>query len=137
MIDLLETTKEAFANVRSSMVVAMQKLHQVREQGAWTQVAENWGEYVEAELGISQSFASKLLTVNKHYILEGGISPEKLAGIDYESLYLAVKTEGSTDEQVEKARNLSRSELKMERNELDEHEHTWVEFCTHCKVRKH
>lgn len=135
MIDLLETTKEAFANVRSSMVVAMQKLHQVREQGLWTQVASNWGEYVEAELGISQSFASKLLTVNKHYILEGGISPEKLAGIDYEKLYLARELTGTIEENVEKARTLSRLDLKQDKNDDTPHEHQIIQICKICNLR--
>lgn len=132
---LLTDTKEAFANVRSSVVVAMQKLYQVREELAWREKAETWGEYVESELSISQSFASKLLTVNQHYLVEAGISPDKLAGIDYECLYLAASTEGSYEEQIAKAANLTRRELREERNEEQPHEHLPITICKTCSLR--
>lgn len=131
---LLDQTKEAFANVRSSVVFAMQRLYEVHERKLYETVADSWGAYVESELGISQSFASKLLSVNKHYLL-GGVSPEKLESIDYECLYLAAKTEGSLEEQVEKARTLTRRELKEERNEETEHEHLPITICKTCSLR--
>lgn len=136
-MNLLEETKEIFATVRSSIVLAMQKLHAVKEQGTWEEVAGSWGEYVEGELGISQGFASKLLTVNRHYLLQG-VSPEKLEGIDYERLYLARELHGSIEEQIEKARVLTRSELKLERNDAEPVPHTpeWVEFCKTCNVSR-
>lgn len=113
--NLLTLTKKAFESVRSSVVVAMQYLYTVREEGAWKEVASSFSEYVESELGISQGFASKLLAVNQHYLIEGGLSPENIAETDYECLYLAAKTEGTPEEQVAKARTLTRRELKEER----------------------
>lgn len=137
-MNLLTETKQIFATVRSGIVLAMQKLYQVKEEGVWTQVASTWGEYVESELGISQGFASKLLTVNNHFLLEGSVSPEKLEGIDYEKLYNASKLPGTIAEQIEKARTLSRSELKQERNDAEPVPHVpeFVEFCTFCHVSR-
>lgn len=132
---LLEQTKKAFADVRSSVVVAMQKLYQVKEESAWESVASSWGEYVESELGISQGFSSKLLSVNKHYLLEANIAPEKIENIDYECLYLAAKTEGTPEEQVEKARTLTRRELKEERNDAEEAPHEHIPCCAVCRIR--
>lgn len=137
-VQLLQETKQAFANVRGSIVVAMQRLYQVKQEEVWRQVADNWGEYVESELGISQGFASKLLSINNHYILEGGIEPDFLSGIDYEKLNMARTLPGSPEEQVEKARVLTRSELKLERNDAEPVPHTpeWVEFCKVCNVSR-
>jgi len=116
---LLKETKEAFSIVRGSVVMAMQKLHAVHESDAWQGVCSSWSEYVESELGISQSFASKLLAVNKHYLVEGGYAPENIAGIDYESLYLAKSIPGTVEEQISMASTLSRKELKETKNDRE------------------
>lgn len=113
--NLLVLTKKAFETVKSSVIRAMQYLYVVKEEEAWKEVSGSFGEYVQSELGISQGFASKLLSVNQHYLIESGLSPENIQGIDYEALYLAQKTEGTPEEQVEKARTLTRRELKEER----------------------
>lgn len=120
---LLEETKTAFEAVKGCTLVAMQRLHQVHATEAWKAVADSFGAYVEGELGISQSFASKLLSVAKHYLVQGNLSPDKLAGIDYESLYLAKKLAGTVEEQLAKAETLSRAELKAE-NVDDGHVHS-------------
>lgn len=132
---LLYQTKEAFASVRYSVLDAMVKLAEVKEHGIWEDVCKSFGEYVESELGISQSFASKLLSVHSHYLVQGGVPKDELAGIDYECLYLAAKTDGSPEEQISKARTLTRRELKEERNDEEPHEHIPVEICKVCSVR--
>lgn len=134
--DLLLDTKDSFRDVREKIVHAMQNLFKVHESKIWESVASSWGEYVESELGISQGFASKLLSVNRHYLIEAGLYPEKLEGIDYEKLYLAAKTEGSVEEQLARAKTLTRAELKQEKNEKDPHTPNFVELCTECYVSK-
>jgi len=135
--NLLQETRKAFADIRGSVVVAMQKLHEVYESKAWEGVASSWSEFVESDLGISQGFASKLLSVNKHYVLEGGYSHANIANIDVEKLYLAAKSGGTPAEQIEKAKTLNRSELRQEREETKDHEHEYIEICKHCSMRKH
>ncbi len=132
-LELLQETKEAFANVRGSVVVAMQRLYKVHESNAWEGVCSSWSEYVESELGISQSFASKLLSVNQHYLVEGGYSPENIAGIDYEKLNMARTLPGTVEEQVAMARTLSRKELKETKNDAEVTPHAFEEVC-YCKV---
>lgn len=123
-----------FRSFKSGVITMMQKLHQVKESGVWQERFSSWGEFVEAPegLGISQGFASKLLSVNRHYLLEANLSPEKLQGVDYESLYLAAKTEGTPEEQVEKARLLTRTELKQTKAEQTPHEPAYDTYCSHC-----
>lgn len=132
---VIEKTKELLGGVRHSLVEVMCNLHALKERGGWEAHASSWGEFCESELNISQSFASKLITVANHYLIEGGFSPDKIEGIDYECLYLAAKTEGTPEEQVAKARTLTRRELKEERNDDEPHEHEPISICKHCSIR--
>lgn len=134
-MNLLQETKEIFSTLRSGIVVAMQKLYEVNRSEAWKEVSENWGDYVEGELGISHGFASKLLTTNRVYLVEGGLAPEKLEGIDYEKLYMARELPGSLEEKLEKARTLTRRELKEEKLDEEPHEHQPISICKVCQLR--
>ncbi len=120
------------------MIRAAQKLHDVKATGWWKESAASWGEYVESELGISPGFASKLDTLYTAWVLNAGLSQDKLAGIDYEKLYLAVpQLENSPAEEVlERARTLTRRELRETRNEEAPHEHEFIEACSICWIKK-
>lgn len=132
---LIEATRLSFSKVRSSIVEAMQYLYQVKQSEAWQEAGyESFGDYVQQDLGISQGFASKLGTINKTFLIEGGLSPEKLVGIDYERLYSAAKLTGSVEEKLAKAQTLSRSELKQEKSEETVHTPSFQRVCTICWV---
>ncbi len=133
---LILKTRDAFGKVRSSVLEAMQYLWQVKETEAWKEGYESFGDYVEQDLGISQGFASKLGTINKTFLIEGGLSQEKLAGIDYEKLYAAAKLGGTVEEKLAKAATLSRSELRQESSEETPHEGDFHLVCTKCWVSK-
>lgn len=139
-MNLLDNTIAIFKSVRLSMVHAMINLHEIKTTELWRDRFGSWGEFVESPdgLGISQGFASKLLTTANHYLIEGKVSPEKLEAIDYERLYLARTLPGTVEEQVAKARVLTRTELKQERNDAEPTPHTpeWVEFCKICNVSR-
>lgn len=136
-MNLIEQTKEAFLILKSSVITAMQLLYQLRESGEWQQVSSTWSDFVKDELGLSQGFASRLLSVNQHYLVEGGVSPEKLAEIDHEKLYLAAQTEGTVEEQIEKARLLNRRELREEKIDGGHiHDSETVEIYKCCGMRK-
>jgi hypothetical protein len=107
-------------------------LFKIFSEKTWQGRFSTWGEFVEEGLGKSQGWASKQLTVHEHFTLKGGIPTEDL-NIDTEKLYMAARLEGSTEEQIEKARTLSRYELKQERNDEAPHEH--VPICAICRVR--
>lgn len=132
--ELVENTKQLLNAVRGSLIRVAQNLYTIKEG---LEPGTDFGKFVEEEFGISQSFASKLLTVNRVYILEGGMHPEALEGIDYERLYLAKDLEGSPEEKVSKARVLTRRELREEKHEEDGHAHEWIEICKKCSIRNH
>ena len=100
-------------------------LYKVHQEGSWQGRFSSWGEFVESPYGLnkSQGWASKHLTIHKHYSLKGGLSSEALEGIATESLYLAASTNGTPEQQVEKARTLSRRALKESRED-DGHVHS-------------
>lgn len=135
---LLQEAKMAFTMVKGSTLVAMQKLYAIKEQGIWSEVAENWGEYVERELGISQSFASRLLTVHRVFLTEGGLQPLQLQGIDVDKLYMAKDLEATAEEKVSMAKTLTRLELKQTKG-IDDPNHVHVPktitICDSCGMR--
>lgn len=135
--NLLTLTKTAFAKARGSVVEAMQYLWLVKEEEAWKEVSPTWSDYVSSELDISQGFASRLLGNNQHYLIEGGMTPEDLVGIDHEKLSMARNLPGTPEEQVAKARTLTRRELKEEKNDAEAtpHEHEPISICKVCSLR--
>lgn len=133
---ILEEAKEKFGRFRESVVDAMAVLYDVQLGEAWKQVADSWGEYVESELQISQSFASKLLSTYKYFVIEQGVSQEKLIGVDYEKLNMARSLPGTVEEQLAKASSLTRSELKLERQDAEPHQYEPVEYCKICHGSK-
>ena len=145
---LLDKTREAFASVRSSIVRAMQLLWKVKETEEWKKGGyDSFGAYVEGDLGISPGFASKLGTINRVYLIEGGILPEKLEGIDHDKLYAASKIEriqnkdgsfhdATVAEQFAIAQTNSRTEVNQWKSESKPHTPTFAEVCTVCWVSK-
>lgn len=121
------------------MVQAMKNLHLLKESGEWQERFDTWGEFVESPegLGISQGFASKLLTVHRTYLLEGGMDENAIAGIDYERLYAARSLPGTPEEKVAMAKTLTRRELKETKNEAEGHEHSGKTYQIHacCGIR--
>lgn len=129
---LIQQTKDLLNAVRGSSIKIGENLHNLK-----TQLPEdtNWADFIRDEFDISESFASKLMTVFKAFVLEGGVSQERLEGIDSEKLYLAAKLEGTPDEKIAKASTLTRRELKEERNDEEPHEHIPVSICKTCSIR--
>lgn len=118
--ELIDQTKKLLTAVRGSLIRVAQNLYRIKEEKAY---GEKFGAFCESELGISEGFASKLLSVHKTYILEGGLPPERLEGLDYEKAYLASKLEGTVEERLAKAETLTRAELREE-NVDDGHVHS-------------
>lgn len=135
---LLQEAKQAFTMMKGCTHLAMQKLFKIKEENVWTEVSPTWGVYVEQELGISQSFASRLLTVHRIFLTEGGLQPQQLQGIDTDKLYLAKDLEGTAEEKVAKAKTLTRLELKQSKG-VDDPNHAHVPktitICDTCGLR--
>lgn len=109
-------------------------VYQVWKDELWKGRFSSFGEYIESPDGLnkSQGYASKLKTVEQ-FRLESG---QDVSGIDYESMYLSIKSGGTPEEIISKARTLTRAELRLER---DEHTpcfpHTPLTICKDCGIK--
>ncbi len=136
---LLEKTELAFKGVRKSMLEAAKYLHECKETEVWTQKYSSFGEFVESGLGISQSAASKLIKAYSYWVLEVKATHADLVDIPTENLYLAIGLKGNDETKLEKARLLTRTELKEElavKENGEEHDHEWIEICIRCHKRR-
>lgn len=124
-------------HISSAMDILRPLVYSVWKDELWKGRFGSFGEYVESPegLGRSQGYASKLKTVEE-FRLQGGLSEKDLAGIDYESVYLAIKAGGTPEEIVAKAKTLTRAELRAERIDAKDHEHDWITACAECWVKK-
>lgn len=127
---LVEETRQLLNAVRGSSIKIGENLYNIKE----TLPSEtNWGDFIRDEFDISESFASKLVTIHRVFVLEGGLSHAKLEGVDTEKLYLSRDLAGDIEEKLAKARTLTRSELKQTRNDEEPEPHAFARVC-YCSV---
>lgn len=134
-IPLLAETAAHFKDARGSLLLGAKGLYEISNEKLYQGLYSNFGEYVEEACGISQGYASKLISVYTHFTLNNGVSLEKLAEIDYEKLNMARTLTGTVDEQIAKAQTLSRRELREEKNEEEPHTHEEIKICKICQIR--
>lgn len=135
---ILKDCSDCFSKARLNLMEGARLLYQIQEEKLYEGRFSSFGEYVEQELKVSQSFAAKLCKAYHFYAIEGGYSIKELQGIDSEKLYLSMNLPGNTEEKLEKAKLLSRSEIKSELNvkEGKECEHiTKITICASCHSR--
>lgn len=136
-MDILSQCRELFVGARKRVADAMPLLWEIADKNLWADKYSNFSEYLD-DCQISRSFASRLLKVNQHYAIEGGVSHAKLAEIDPDRLYLAISLKGNAEEQFAKAANLSRGELKEQavfEETGKEHDCIEVKICKTCGKR--
>lgn len=130
---LIDQTRDLLNAVRGSSIKIGENLYTIKQN---LEAGVDWADLLRDEFDISESFASKLMSIHKVLVVEGGISQEKLEGIDGEKLYLALKLEGTAEEKVAKAQTLTRRDLREERVD-DGHIHSGetVEIHKCCGMR--
>lgn len=133
---LIVETRELLHAVRGSLIHVAQNLYRIKTEGIWEGRASSWSEFCESDLQISQSQASKLLSIHQHFIVDGGLQPEDLIGTDYEKLNAVRKLPGTVQEQMSIARTLSRKEIRDSFSESIQCEHTKTYvICADCGTR--
>ena len=136
-LTVLEECSSCFTSARQNLIRGARYLHDISVGKLWQDNFSSFGEFVEQECQISQSFASKLIAVYNHYLVSGGVSQRNLEGVDAEKLYLALKLPGSPEEQLTKAKTLSRGELKQQKEfeeTGEECKHTTL-ICAKCHAK--
>ena len=140
-INFLRETIELARTINTRDFELGQRLYLIREEEKW-KADEDCGSFYDflSLAGIHSSKASILMSVYKHYVVEGGIDQNKLALAPYSSLYEAIpllETRKHADV-VQMAMSLTRDEIKAESRELKhgecEHPETFT-ICGKCKKR--
>lgn len=121
---ILTKAAQCFTTARKNLLVGASMLHEISTKQLWEGTYSSFNEYVESECQIKPSFASKLITVYQYWVIDNGVSPLNLQGIDTERLYLARKLNGTAEEILLKATTLNRQDLKEELREEKFGEHT-------------
>ncbi len=127
--NLIEETRQLWNQGKKVMVQIAWNLFRIRESGEW-QEYDTFPKFVDAELGIKQSQTSKLLTIAEFYLEK--YTPEQIGPIDYELLYASAKLPGTPEENLAKAKTLTRDDLKKIAPAAGPHEAVWVKYCEVC-----
>lgn len=135
--NVLRDAAQCFQNARRSVYEGAALLYRIRKESLYEGQFSSFGEYIETECQLSPGYVSKLLTAWEYYVVEGGVSPRNLEGVDAEKLYLATKLPaGSTEQRFIKAHEWSRRDLRDELSTKDgkECEHPAESRVTICGV---
>jgi hypothetical protein len=111
----LRETVDLVRQIETRFLELGARLFRIREKELWKGTYDSYQEFLDVAR-ISPGNASILASIHRHYVVEGNISPEKLAGIGYSNLYEAIpliEREG-VKAAVTKAETLTRSEIKDE-----------------------
>ena len=136
-LDILDKSIYVARAIENAVDVLRPLVYQVYTQKLYLGRFSTFQEYVESPDGLNKSpgYASKLKSVEEHYVINGGIHPKTLSGIANECLYMARLLPVSIEEQVEHARTLTRRELKESGNEHSPCEHDIIQICGKCHIR--
>lgn len=124
----------------------MVRLHAVFAAKTWEAKASTWTEFVQADLDISPTAATKMLKTHEAFLLSGSLKESDLdqKGVTLDKLYTGIPLlqESSPKETLEKIKLLSLPELRDELAEAKYgvHEHELGEeryaICKVCKKMK-
>lgn len=136
-LSVLEKSIFIARHINSAIDVLRPLVYQVWKDELWKEKFSSFGEYVESPEGLnkSQGYASKLKQVEQ-FRLDSGFSEKEIAGVDYESIYLALKSGGTPEEILAKAKVLTRAELRQEQQETQPHPFEELVICKVCHGAK-
>lgn len=117
----LRDTVDLVKQIETRFLELAARLFQIHKRQLWQESYETYQEFLDAA-HVSKGNASMLEAIHEAYVVNGGVSHEKLARVGYSNLYAAIpliEAKG-IEKTVEMARTLTRAELKEEVRE-DQH----------------
>ena len=120
-------------NINRSLAQLAIFLKESRDKGLYRSYADSWTEYLGTpEISLSRSYVHKLIVNYELWVQTYHVSPAKLDEIDSEKLYLTgmVATEENYEEWLEKAKSLSRSDIKCL---MSNTQYNYTLTCPKCK----
>lgn len=145
----LQETLKLKENIENGFLSLGERLMKIRDEEMWKAGYDSFADYLE-EMKMSESNASKLISVYSKYILEYDIEPEKVLAVGGHSVAYAIlpfaKSKEKAEEWLEKGRHLTRQHIEQEIREMktgiriDECDHDWNEVhirqCRSCGLRE-
>jgi hypothetical protein len=137
--NFLRDTVDLVKQIETRFLELAARLFQIHSRQLWQGTYETYQEFLDTAK-VSKGNASMLEAIHETYVVNGGVSHERLARVGYSNLYAAIPLIESkgVEKAVEMARTLTRSELKEEVRE-DKHGecgHTEIiQICATCHKR--
>jgi hypothetical protein len=133
----LAETLELKSKIEEGFLNLAERLYKIRQERIWESEYGTLEEFL-TELDITQSTCSKLCSIYEHWVIDGKISVEVLAGVSWTNLYSSIpRLENESHEDVlEDAKLLTRQDIIEKGREIKHPDckHEWVEirFCKNC-----
>lgn len=131
-IDLVKQIETRFLELGS-------RLYKIKTDELWSGAYDSFQEFLDTAR-INPGHASILVSIHKHYIVDGGVAQAKLAGVGYSNLYEAIPLieRDGIDKAVKVASTLTRAEIKQEVRDEEHpncaHKET-ITICSSCHKR--
>lgn len=138
-INFLNDTIHLVHDIGNRFIELAARLHEIRSKRLWETKYDDYEQFLEIA-GISPSTATVLVKVHESFVIKGGMTAEKLAGVPYSNLYQAIPLLANEDVEtvVAKAKILTRNEITEEVREVKhgdcKHEEH-ITICADCKKR--
>lgn len=127
-----------FNKGRKLTIEAMVRLYSVFVAKTWESKASTWTEFVEVDLQISGTSASKMIGVYEKFLLTETLKPAQLENTTIDRLYAAIPLlkDNSLKEVLVIAETLNPEDIrKTIKGEPEKHVHKWIEICAICKIK--
>lgn len=137
-MNLLTECRNVFQDARKSIFEGIALLHKISTEKLWDGSYSSFGEYVEQELQLHPTQASRYLKAYEHYVLQGKVSLARLNSTNPERLYWASNLKGNVDEQLTRAESWTVREIRDELSSSEkgdcQHDHL-IQICAKCNKR--
>lgn len=113
--DYLRDTIDLIKQIETRFLELGERLYTIKTKELWKARHDSYQEYLDVAK-VSHSQASVLAKIHQYYVVEGKMSPKRLAQVGYSNLYEAIpliESEG-VEVALEKASTLTRDEIKDE-----------------------
>lgn len=124
--NFLRDTIDLVKQIETRFLELGARLYRIKTDELWSGGYESFQEFLDTAR-INPGHASILVSIHKHYIVDGGVPQKELAGVGYSNLYEAIPLieRDGIEKAVRIAQTLTRAEIKQEVRE-EEHPN-----CTH------
>lgn len=143
---LIEECKTLKDMIEKSFIVLAEKLKQIRDERLYAPIHESFWSFLQEDLKMSESQASRMITTYEKLILGMGFTPKEILEIGgWNEAYLIAKhAKNKKDAQLlmEKSALMPPTEFRKEIAEYKsgEHKHNWEEVhfrqCKICFIRE-